>query len=241
MSRLLAIGAAAPLALGIFGGSATAVDPDDQAAADAAVAVFNERLTASGWTSQGPLTQTVAPDDAEESLFGACLGGFEQYLDYTDRHVEGETARAFSDDFESGSSDPESADAAADNGYAGAVVLTTTESAVGMLDTFIELLAAEETASCISQLATFAPTSDDSMSVSAAVTNQSGLGVGDASARLDFSVAMTFEGSELTSSATFAAARVDRSLVVVAVGGSGQAAGGLDPVAELAAMVATFG
>ena len=41
-------------------------------------------------------------------------------------------------------------------------------------------------------------------------------------------------------SATFAAARVDRSLVVVVAGGSGPAASALDPVAELAAMVDTF-
>jgi hypothetical protein len=240
MSRLLALGAAAPLALGALGGLTTAIDPDDQAVADAAVAVFNERLTDAGWTSHGPLTQTGAPDDAEDSLFGACLGGFEQYLDYTDRHLDGETARAFSDDFEFGSSDPGSTEAAGDTGYAGAVVLTTTDSAVGALDTFVELLGAEQTVACVSQLASFAPTSDATMSVSAAVTNQAGLGVGDASARLDVSVAMAFDGSEMTSAATFAAARVDRSLVVVAVGGSGPAALGLDPVAELEAMIATY-
>ena len=90
------------------------------------------------------------------------------------------------------------------------------------------------------QLESFAPNSDDESSVEATVSNEADLGVGDRSARLDVSVAMAFEGTELTSSATFAAARVDRSLVVVAVGGSGAAGLGLDPVVELAAIVASF-
>jgi hypothetical protein len=235
MSRLLALGTAAPLALGAIGGMPATVDPDDQAAADAAVAVFNERLTEAGWTSHGPLTQSGGPEAGEESLFGPCLGGFEQYLDYPDRHFDGETARASSDDFERAGDDP------AEAGNAGAVVLTATETAVGVLDTFVERLGAADTAACIAQLDSFASTSDDAWSVETTVTNDADLGVGDASARLDIGVAMALEGSELTSAATFAAARVDRSLVVVAIGGSGPALLGLDPVTELAAIVATFG
>jgi hypothetical protein len=241
MSRLLALGAAAPLAFSAIGGMSATVDPDDQAAADAAVAVFNERLTDAGWTSHGPLTQSAAPEEGDESAFGTCLGGFELYLDYTDRHFDGETARAFSDDFEFVADGAESVEATGDTGYAGAVVLTAAESAVGVLDTFVEQLGAQGTAACISQLQSFASMSDDESSVETTVTNDGDLGVGESSARLDFSVAMTFEGNELTSSATFAAARVDRSLVVVAIGGSGSAGLSLDPVAELASIVATFG
>src|SRR5262245_49297264 len=99
MSRLLALGAAAPLALGVLGPFTAAVDSEDQAAADAAVAVFNQRMTDAGWTSQGPLIQSGAPEEGEETVFGTCLGGFERYLDYTDQRFVGETARAFSDDF----------------------------------------------------------------------------------------------------------------------------------------------
>jgi hypothetical protein len=237
MSRLLALGAAAPLAFGVLGPLMAAVDADDQAAADAAVAVFNQRLTDAGWTSQGPLIQSGAPEAGEETVFGTCLGGFEQYLDYTDRRFDGETARAFSDDFELVSDD---AEGTVETGYAGAVVLTAAESAVGILNAFVEQLGAGETAACIAQLESFAANSDDESSVEATVSNEADLGVGDRSARLDVSVAMTFEGAELTSSATFAAARVDRSLVVVAVGGSGAAGLGLDPVVELAAIVASF-
>jgi hypothetical protein len=235
MSRLLALGAAAPLALGVLGPFTAVVDPDDQAAADAAVAVFNDRLADAGWTSQGPLTHSGASAAGEESVFGPCVGGFDQYLDYPDRHFDGETARASSDDFERAGDDPTEA------GNAGAVVLTATETAVGVLDTFVERLGAPDTAACIAQLESFASTSEDEWSVETTVTNDADLGVGDASARLDIHVAMALEGSELTSAATFAAARVDRSLVVVAIGGSGPAVLGLDPVTELAAIVATFG
>jgi hypothetical protein len=172
-------------------------------------------------------------------MFGTCLGGFEQYLDYTDRHFDGETARALSDDFELAGDDAQGGVGAA--GYAGAVVLTAAESAVGVLEAFVEQLGAEATVACIAQLESLAPTADDASSVEATVTNAADLGVGDSSARLDFRVAMMFQGTELTSSATFAAARVGRSLVVVAVGGSGATGLGVDPVAELAAIVATFG
>jgi hypothetical protein len=211
------------------------VDVDDQAAADAAVAVFNERLTDAGWTSHGPLMQSAPSQGADQSLFGTCLGGFEQYLDYTDRHFDGETARAVSDDFELVTGDPD------ESGTAAAVVLTATDAGVGILDSFVERLGAPETVACVSQLTSFAPTSDAQSSLAATVTTDSDVGVGDSSARLDIRVAMTYQGNELTSSATFAASRLDRSLVVVAVGRSGAAGLGLDPVAELAAIVATLG
>ena len=81
---------AAPLALGAPGVVSASADPNDQAAADAAVTVFNDRLTAAGWTSTGPFTQ-AEPEGEEETEFGACLNGFERYLDYTDVHFEGET------------------------------------------------------------------------------------------------------------------------------------------------------
>ena len=99
MSRLLVAATAAPLAFGVPFVLPATVDADDQAAADTAVTVFNERLTAAGWTSTGPFTQSE-PEGEEETEFGACLNGFELYLDYTDVHFDGETARAFSHSFE---------------------------------------------------------------------------------------------------------------------------------------------
>jgi hypothetical protein len=238
MTRLL-VAAATPFALVAVGGLPATVDPDDQAAADAAVAVFNERLTDTGWTSTGPFTQSQ-PAAEEEGEFGACLDGVEQYRDYTDLHFDGETARAFSDNFELVGDAPVSTGSVGDYGYAGAVVLTAEESAVGVLDGFVAQLGAEETLACIAEQSAFASMDAEDSSVELAMSNEANVGVGDASARLDFSVTMDYQGSDLSTSATFAAARVDRTLVVVAAGGSGAGASSLDPVAELAAMVDTF-
>jgi hypothetical protein len=242
MSRRLVASAAAPLLVGSVGVLPSSVDPVDQAAAEAAVAVFNERLTAAGWTSTGPFAQGSGGDDrddseGEESEFGPCLGGFERYLDYTDVHLDGETARAFSDEFEL--SGGERADGVGDFGYAGAVVLTAEASAVVMFDEFVQRLGAEATAACMT--AQFAEaTSSDAPAVQIGVTTNGDVGVGETSARLDVAVTMDHEGSAFGTSATFAAARVDRSLVLVVAGGSGPAVATLDPVAELAAVVDTF-
>jgi hypothetical protein len=233
--------AAAPLLVGVVGvmpGRLSAsVDPADQAAAEAAVAVFNDRLTAAGWTSTGPFAQSEAGDDGEESEFGPCLGGFERYLDYADVRLEGETARAFSDDFQLNGDDRE--DRGGEFGYAGAIVLTAEASAIAMFDEFVHRLGAEATAACMtSRLDEVAPSDGPTMEIG--VTTDVELGVGEESARLDIAVTMDHEGNAYGTSATFAAARVDRSLVVVVAGGSGTAASALDPVAELAAVVDTF-
>jgi hypothetical protein len=246
MSRRLVASAAAPLLAGVIGVSPSSVDPVDQAAAEAAVAVFNERLTAAGWTSTGPFAQGAGEDseesegeesEDEESEFGPCLGGFERYLDYTDVHLDGETARAFSDEFELTRGDRP--DGVGEFGYAGAVVLTAEASAVVMFDEFVQRLGAESTAACMTgQLAEATPT--DAPAVEIGVTTNGNVGVGETSARLDVAVTMDHQGSSFGTSATFAAARVDRSLVVVVAGGSGPAATSLDPVAELAAVVDTL-
>ncbi len=242
MSRRLVVSAAAPLVVGVIGVFPTSVDPVDQAAAEVAVGVFNERLTAAGWTSTGPFAQSAGGEEGEETEFGPCLGGFERYLDYTDVHLEGETARAFSDDFELTSSDREDDtgdDGIGEFGHAGAVVLTAQVSSVAMFDEFVQRLGAETTAACVAnQLEGAAPPDGPVMEIG--VTTEGNLGVGEASARLDVAVAMEHEGNAYGTSATFAAARVDRSLVVVVAGGSGSAESALDPVAELAAVVDTL-
>ncbi len=229
MSRLLVALAATPAAFGVIPAT---VDPVDQAAADAAVGVFNDRLAEAGWTSVGPFTQSVPSEEEEDGTeFGGCLNGFERYLDYTDLHFDGETARAFSDNFEieSGGEPP-----AGDYGYAGAVVLTADDTAVGLLDTFVAQLGDPDTVACMMEQPTFDEVTD------VRITNAADLGVGDASSRLDFALSLSVEDAKFATEATFAAARVDRSLVVVVTGGTGSAAAELDPIAELAAMVDTF-
>ena len=231
MTRLLA---AAPLAMVALGGLPTTAAPVDQAAADAAVAVFNDRLTQAGWSSTGPLTQ-AQPEGDEEGQFGACLSGFERYLDYTDVHFEGETARAFSHDFELVSRAGNSTDATGGYGYAGAVVVTAADSAVGLLDKFVEDLGAADTTACMLGQPAF-----QSMTDEVRITNEADVGVGDASARLDFTVTTRYEDTMLVTAATFAGARVDRSLVVLVAGRSGPGMADLDLIAELAAMVDTL-
>lgn len=238
MTRLLIVTAAAPLVVLALGGAPLTVDSDDQAAADAAVAGFNQRLTDAGWSSTGPFTQSAPEgDEAEQTEFGSCLNGFERYLDYTDVHFESETARAFSDNFELEGGDPLGTDPlGGDYGYAGAVVLTAEQPAVGILDTFVEQLGAEGTVACMSEQRVLASVPED-----VTISNEGDLGVGDASARLDLAVTMSYDGREFANTATFAAARVDRSLVVLVVGQTGGGVGQLDPVAELAAMVDSLG
>jgi hypothetical protein len=233
MTRLL-VAMAMPLAFGAPGVVLGTGEPTDQVAADAAVLVFNERLTAAGWSSAGPFTES-APVDDEATNFGGCLNGFEHYLDYTDVHVEGETARAYSHSFEHDSSEPVPTDSIGDYGYAGAVVLTVDDSAVGLLDTFVAQLGDPDTVACMMEQPTFDEVTD------VRITNAADIGVGEASARLDFALSMRYQGTEFAVASTYAAARVDRSLVVVVAGGSGSAAAGLDPIAELAAMVESFG
>jgi hypothetical protein len=236
MSRLLAV-AVTPLAVGSswFAGTATA-DPDDQAAAEAAVAVFNQRLTDAGWTSTGPIAASE-PIEPGEGEFGDCLGGFEVYFDNTELQIDDATARAFSDQFFLMPSDPDSTDSMGESGNAGAVVLTVADSAVGILDAFVARLGAEETAACIAEQPAYQSLSEEDSTVDSTITNESDLSVGDTSARLDVRLVSNYEGSELSFFATFVVARVDSSLVLVAIGGSGRAEVDVDPVAELAAMV----
>ena len=185
--------------------------------------------------------RTVHPNSTrhaedEESEFGSCLGGFERYLDYTDVHFEGETARAFSDDFElAGEDETDSARlcrrrGAHRRGISGRV-----------LDDFVTALGAEETVPCMTDQLAGEDFAEDEPTLEIDVTNESDLGIGEASARLDMTLAVDYEGTAFESVATFAAARVDRSLVIVVAGATGGGAGDLDPIAELEAMVDSFG
>jgi hypothetical protein len=222
-----------------IGAGPASFDPDDQTAAEAAVAVFNERLMDGGWTSTGPVAPTE-PGDPSESEFGDCLGGFELYLDNSELRFDGETARAFSDNFEMPGADPPTESGLGDFGFAGAIVFVADDVGVGFLDTFVERLGDADTVSCIGALPAFASIPDEP-AVSASITNVADLGVGEASARLDISLSTTTEAGELTYSLTFAAARTGPALAVVAAGGTGDTELPVDPVAELEVLVGSLG
>ena len=77
MNRHLVI-ATVPLALGwCAAGVCAEGDVDDQAAAEAAVAVFNERLTDAGWVSFGPPPELESAELPEDRPFGDCLKGLD--------------------------------------------------------------------------------------------------------------------------------------------------------------------
>jgi hypothetical protein len=240
MVRLAALSVVAPFALGVIGLLPVATDADDQAEADAAVAVFNERLASAGWSSIGPMARSE-PVEPEESVVGDCLGGFDVYLDNTDLRLGGETARSFSDDFRWPVDETMSTAGMSDGPYAGALVLTVDSAAVGPLDAFVDQLGASVTASCVASQPLFQSMESGDATLASAITTESGLGVGESSARLDFRVAADYQGTELNLFGTYAGARVGRSLVVVVTGGTGAAEGNIDPVAELEAMVARLG
>lgn len=235
--RSLSITVTAPLvataALGLV--TPMSADTDDQAAADSAVAVFGDRLTEAGWTSTGQ-PEVIDPQDAAANTFGDCLGGFEVVLENTGTATEGETARAYSDEFELVDDDPASTELSFDMATAAAIVVTVAKGSEAPLDRFVEALGSDDTPACMQKALAGTAADGEDAGNELTVQTQSDLGVGDASALTDFVVVSSVEGAELSFSASIAAARVDRSIVAIVIGASGMDID-LDPVAELEAIV----
>jgi hypothetical protein len=226
MTRRLAI-AVVPLALGwsvdTVPGSG---ERDEQVAAEAAVAVFSERISDAGWVSLGPPPQEESGELPEDRPLGECFSGFDVVvLENTERRLEGETARAYSDNFRVGDFDPDSTDPVPDEGYIAIGVFTVTDSSVAVLDEIVTMLGDAETVACLTR-----PGNEQGDTV----TNVDDIGVGDTSARLDLSYAVD-DGGQVTESVL--ASRVDRSLVTMVVYTGGEFQLDLDPVTELAAVV----
>ncbi len=136
MHPVLLSGALAIVAFASTGAS----DAEDHAAADAAIEAFHESVEAFGFTSVG----TVGEEDSigvGEADFGFCLGGFEQYLDNTPLQVDGGTARALSDEFESSSANLEE--------RAFAMVITVEDEAFGQLEELFDRLGSKATRDCV--------------------------------------------------------------------------------------------
>ena len=72
-------------------------------------------------------------------------------LSNTEQRLEGETARALSDDFRMGDVEPDSTNPLPDYGYAAAGVFTVSDSSVEVLDEVITLIGAAETTDCLTQ------------------------------------------------------------------------------------------
>jgi hypothetical protein len=222
-----AVIAAVPLVLGWCAQTVPASgNSHDQKTVDGAVAVFNERLTDAGWISSGPPPEVASVDiPEEERVLGNCLNGFDVVIfRNTEQRLEGETARAFSDDFRIGDLAPDSTDPLPDYGYIAIGVFTVSDSSSQVLDEVVRVLGAEATASCLRQPG----------NVQGDVTITNDIGVGDATSQLELSYSVDDLG-QFTES--LLASRVDRSLVTMVVATSGRYHLDIDPVAELTAVL----
>jgi len=243
---------AATVGLAVAGGSAASAGAaDDQAAADAAIAAFDEDMLGLGAVSNGAQDTTeVSPEEiAAESPGLECLGDFGTGLDSGGR-LEGETARAFSDDFtlpaagEVPSTDP-AYYPGGENVSAG--LITLGENDQDTLDQLISAAGSDEVAQCIEDaFQAFA----DAESASADTTGGSvppsfeidvtvtpDLGVGDASAQFTLGVTTTFQDVEYGYITAVYVARADRSVAILNVNSESEDTSIIDPIEVLDALV----
>jgi hypothetical protein len=232
MNRHLLSAAAATCLLAVaVSAPGTAVGAGDQERAEAAIAVFNGRLEDAGWTSTGQPEETE-PAEEGESEFGECFDGLERILDNTGEEIDGETARAYSDEFTfEGEGDDEGS-------FAAAVVISVDDSGLGQVESFVMRLGEQETGACLTELFEEEFAADDA-EVAVTVDVSDDLGVGDLGGALDFAVSSEVEDRTVSYAFTLAAVLVERTLVA-AIGGSIQEDSPFDAVAELEAMVAAI-
>ena len=226
-----------------FGAGAVSASADDQADADAAIDAFNERMTEAGAFSSGPPDMEPLDPEAEEGLPTECVGQLDIALD-DGGHVEGETARAFSDDFKFSDDAPASSDPAdvvmLEGDDVNAAVITVDEANIGTIDDLVEMVGSEEMATCLED--TFAELMDQASAEASDVTipqftievdTESDLGIGDASARFS----LTIESQGYSSVSTGWIARSDRSLAFVGLSTTGEQVSDFDGEAELGDLV----
>lgn len=243
MKRFVPILVAAAIGGASLGAAgAVTASADDQAAADAAIAAFNERMTAAGGESSGPPDTTpVDPEEyAEENPGSECFGAFATGLD-PGGHVEGETARADSDHFSLPGDD------GTDEIDAG--VITVDDDHADTIRDFIDLLGSEELATCLEEefgalLDAEAAAAEESSDTALAgfsgtieVDVESDIGIGDASAHVRLTSAISSDAMSYTSNLDLYAAVSGRSLAAITVGTTEGPATDFDPVAELEALV----
>lgn len=240
MNRLVSI-----LAVAFVGGALVAspasASPDDQAAADEAIAAFNERMAAAGGESSGPPDTTpIDPEEyAAENPGTECFGEFATGLD-PGGQVEGQTARADADHF---SVPVDSGTAEVDAG-----ILTVDDDHADTVREFVEQLGADEFAECMETAFGGALADATADAEEAGVTapeeiatitveTEPDLGIGDASAHVTIGIESSFGDSTFVLNLDLYAAAAGRSLVSITVETSGESANDFDGVAELEALV----
>lgn len=259
MVRWSGVLAAAALVLGVAGSArATA---SDQAALDAAIESFNERMTAAGWVSQGPGDGVLGSGDGEDDessesdeAMAACFGGLPDLIQglEDDEELPGEIARSESDEFAFmlATDTPETTESLfsiPDEEEAAAFALSVDGANAALLAQFLDVLGAKETSECVTNAleAEMAPDpeSTDSMDIpmefEVDASTRGDLGVGEHSAEMTFGFSIDFLGIPFIADGRLMFASTGNHLVGVMhfVTGAAEPASGFDPLAELEALV----
>jgi hypothetical protein len=242
---------------------------EDEARLDAAMEAFNERMTAAGWDSQGPVDDEDDGDDdddeadaeadtAGEEAFTECFGEMPAIIDNFDAdEFPGQTASSESEEFLLRSPEflqPSSPDAT-DTTEALSLDLTE-ETAVSFAATvddanvstvteFIDVLGAKETGDCIREgleveLAAESEDSDTPVEFDINVSNEADLGIGENSAALSFEVSTVFI-VPITLRADVVFSQVGNDIVAVAYTATGDPQSDFDARAELQLIVDSLG
>lgn len=228
----------------------TATAVDDQAAADTAIASFNERMTEAGGVSDGPpdMSATADTEIVEDDPFAECFGDIAA-LEPAGQ-LDGETARAFSDNFtfppagETLDTDALSM-AISGNDTVNAAVITVDADHAGTIDELVRAFGSDEAETCLEGLFDeFAEdtddggasdnSSDDVTGFGIDVAAEPDLGIGDASASLQLMLSGNIDEEAYESNTAVYVARVDRSLVFLTINTDAEPTTDIDGLAELA-------
>jgi hypothetical protein len=233
---------------------ATAASGDEERL-DAAMEAFNERMTAAGWESRGPVDDEDdddedddaeaegAGDEALEKCFGEMPAIFEG-LDADE--FPGQTASSESEEFV-WPSPSDATDTTEEFSFdlteetAGAFAATVDDANVSTVTEFIEVFGAKETGDCIREglEAEMAAESEDGeipVEFDVNVSNEGDLGIGEHSAALSFEVSTVFM-VPINVHADVIFAQVGNDIAGVTYTATGDPQTDFDPRAELQLIV----
>jgi hypothetical protein len=231
---------------------------DDEARLDAAMEAFNERMTAAGWESEGPVDDDDDDDDADAEAEGAgdealreCFGEMPAIFEDLDAdEFPGQTASSESEEFLWAS--PADATATTEafsldltEETAGAFAATVDDANVATVTEFIEVFGAKETGDCIregleAEMAAESEDSEIAVEFDINVSNEGDLGIGEHSAALGFEVSTVFM-VPITLRADVVFAQVGNDIVGVAYTATGDPQSDFDARAELQLIVDSLG
>ena len=263
MKTLAAVGSGVAVAfvmsLAVPAGAAS----DDQARLDAVMEAFNERMTEVGWESQGPSDGTLGNDDDDESsdepsegdeMMAECFGDLPAVFEDLEGSEEfpGQTATSSSDEFTfpaptTDTATTDSMFSIPDEEELMAMALSVDEAHVDLVGDFVDALGAKETSECMKEameadLTVDGETTDPLEALfefEVDVTTLGDLGVGEDSAQMAFAMSVNMFGQQIDFVGTMVFAGVGNDLIglIHYTTGTAEPRSGLDPVAELQAIV----